>query len=335
MKSIQSSSSSSIDLNDFKIKTPVPEIYLIPNFISKQEESYLSKRIDEVGNSNAIVRPDGSLSVRAGGWQNVKSRRTMQWGGSLSSKGNLLPQKLPSFMDRDWPNVFERLKDLGVDIFNDQRTSDKKIDNEKTSFLNPNHCLVNEYLPGHGISPHHDGPAYFPTVATISLDSHTIYDFYCYADDYINLSNRLGGPTQAEGQDDLIPTFSIQEPTSSFSSSFSCPSEEKTLEDGQPRSKNLSNSNARSISSDPLFSLVLPPRSLIIIRSECYKTLLHSIPTRTEDHLVHHLKGCLNFSDAILDNEKLEGGVLKRERRISLTIRRVERVIKALNRFGR
>lgn len=32
-----------------------------------------------------------------------------------------------------------------------------------------NHCLINEYLPGQGIMPHEDGPAYHPVVATVSL----------------------------------------------------------------------------------------------------------------------------------------------------------------------
>ena len=75
----------------------------------------------------------------------------------------------------------------------------------------PNHVLVNEYTPGQGImvcvcvcvcvcarvwtvhihcvihhysisftlcQPHEDGPLYSPTVATISLGSHTLLDFY-------------------------------------------------------------------------------------------------------------------------------------------------------------
>lgn len=41
-----------------------------------------------------------------------------------------------------------------------------------------NHVLVNEYQPGQGIMPHTDGPLYAPTIATISLQSHTIIDFY-------------------------------------------------------------------------------------------------------------------------------------------------------------
>ncbi|KRY00043.1 Alpha-ketoglutarate-dependent dioxygenase alkB -like protein 6 [Trichinella pseudospiralis] len=42
----------------------------------------------------------------------------------------------------------------------------------------PNHVLINEYLPGQGIMPHTDGPAYFPVVANITLGSHTVLDLY-------------------------------------------------------------------------------------------------------------------------------------------------------------
>ena len=42
----------------------------------------------------------------------------------------------------------------------------------------PNHVLINEYLPGQGISPHLDGNLFYPTIATISLGSHTVLNFY-------------------------------------------------------------------------------------------------------------------------------------------------------------
>ena len=40
----------------------------------------------------------------------------------------------------------------------------------------PNHCLINEYLPGQGIHSHEDGDAYYPVVATVSLGSHIVLD---------------------------------------------------------------------------------------------------------------------------------------------------------------
>lgn len=40
----------------------------------------------------------------------------------------------------------------------------------------PNHCLINEYLPGQGIHAHEDGGAYYPVVVTVSLGSHIVLD---------------------------------------------------------------------------------------------------------------------------------------------------------------
>jgi alkylated DNA repair protein alkB family protein 6 len=42
----------------------------------------------------------------------------------------------------------------------------------------PNHVLINEYQSGQGISPHLDGNLFYPTIATISLGSHTVLNFY-------------------------------------------------------------------------------------------------------------------------------------------------------------
>ena len=60
----------------------------------------------------------------------------------------------------------------------------------------PNHCLVNEYLPGQvrpessrshldeedfsaqGIMPHTDGPAFHPLITTLTLGSHALLDLY-------------------------------------------------------------------------------------------------------------------------------------------------------------
>jgi alkylated DNA repair protein alkB family protein 6 len=48
--------------------------------------------------------------------------------------------------------------------------------------LAPNHCLINEYLPGQGIHPHEDGDAYYPVVATVSLGSHIVLDVKAKSD---------------------------------------------------------------------------------------------------------------------------------------------------------
>ena len=48
--------------------------------------------------------------------------------------------------------------------------------------------LVNEYLAGQGIMAHTDGPLYYPTIATITLGSHTVLDFYKHLDAKENAS---------------------------------------------------------------------------------------------------------------------------------------------------
>ncbi len=42
----------------------------------------------------------------------------------------------------------------------------------------PNHVLLNEYLPGQGIMAHTDGDLFFPLIATVSLGSHTVLNYY-------------------------------------------------------------------------------------------------------------------------------------------------------------
>ena len=42
----------------------------------------------------------------------------------------------------------------------------------------PNHVLINEYQNGAGISPHSDGPLYFPQVAVLTLAGGALLDFY-------------------------------------------------------------------------------------------------------------------------------------------------------------
>ena len=42
----------------------------------------------------------------------------------------------------------------------------------------PSHVLINEYQTGQGISPHLDGNLFHPIIATISLGSHTVLNYY-------------------------------------------------------------------------------------------------------------------------------------------------------------
>jgi alkylated DNA repair protein alkB family protein 6 len=63
--------------------------------------------------------------------------------------------------------IFRKLQSIGVNFGNVESIP-----------VEPNHVLVNEYLPGQGIMPHQDGPLYNPIVATVTLNSHAILNFY-------------------------------------------------------------------------------------------------------------------------------------------------------------
>lgn len=117
-----------------------PTIFYIPNFVSEDEQTQLLHQIYEVSASR---------------WKFLKNRRLQNWGGVVHEKG-LLPQELPP-----WLKV----------------TTEKIRQHTKLFPSSINHVLINEYLPDQGIMPHQDGPAYFPVVAILSLQSPVVIDF--------------------------------------------------------------------------------------------------------------------------------------------------------------
>ncbi|XP_056146033.1 alpha-ketoglutarate-dependent dioxygenase alkB homolog 6 [Lampris incognitus] len=77
-----------------------------------------------------------------------------------------------------------------------------------------------------------------------------------------------------------------------------------------------------------LFSLLVRPRSLLILQDDMYKHLLHGIQACDQDIVTDRV---MNLSAA----EVLPGAMLPRGTRVSLTIRHVPRVIKAKLMFGK
>ena len=69
----------------------------------------------------------------------------------------------------------------------------------------PNHVLINEYQPGQGISPHLDGSLFYPTIATISLGSHTVLNFY----EPLTESEKLGAEPCSSLEDRLKFKFFV------------------------------------------------------------------------------------------------------------------------------
>jgi len=196
-----------------------------------------------------------------------------------------MSQALPDYIT-DYPHLLTRIRETGV------------FDGSKHG--QPNHVLLNEYLPGQGIMPHEDGPAYFPSVATLSLGSHTVMHYYQYT------------PSAAEKDNGSSKDV--------------------------PESKSAS-AGRGPIDKEPVLTLFLEPRSLVITRSQLYTHHLHGIDGITRD--VIHPSGSQCEVDSIssdrianrhlVHSESLRtildrGGELERTKRISLTFRDVEKV---------
>ncbi|CAG8492127.1 5944_t:CDS:2 [Paraglomus brasilianum] len=220
-----------IDLSTFQIQSAPPSAYYIEEYISVDEEKLL---LDKV---YAAPKPK---------WVTLKNRRLQNWGGIPKDRG-MLSEPLPSWLTEP---VFPRLAFL-------------KVFDKCAAHKLPNHCLVNEYISGQGIMPHEDGPSYYPTVATVSLGSHTVLDFYNH------------------------------------------------------RYQNADKGNMDSNSL--VFSLLIKPRSLLVLQDDLYKSYLHGIEERSKDVLSEK-----NIINAVEDVGDLERGT-----RVSLTFRIVEKVIKA------
>ncbi|KAF9559022.1 hypothetical protein CPC08DRAFT_638263 [Agrocybe pediades] len=144
--------------------TPVDgleNVFYIPNFVTDSIEA-LYRKIQE------SAQPL---------WKELPNRRLQIWGGDMTSKGILIPQPLPSFINK-FPDIVSRIKATG--IFN------------SSPHKGPNHVIMNEYLPGQGIMPHEDGPRYYPVVATLSLGSHAVFHYYRYEEDNEHRDSAVG-----------------------------------------------------------------------------------------------------------------------------------------------
>ncbi|XP_008213508.1 alpha-ketoglutarate-dependent dioxygenase alkB homolog 6 [Nasonia vitripennis] len=135
-----------IDLQDLSSKYTVQEVpplvCYIPNFITKEEESDITQKV------NSAPLPK---------WTQLSHRRLQNWGGIPHPKG-MIAEEIPKWLEVQIDKIAK------LNIFD----KDKR----------PNHVLINEYLPGQGIMAHSDGPLFHPIVTTISCGSHTLLEFY-------------------------------------------------------------------------------------------------------------------------------------------------------------
>lgn len=84
-----------------------------------------------------------------------------------------------------------------------------------------------------------------------------------------------------------------------------------------------------SLDSRHFLSLLLQPRSLVLVQDDMYKVYLHGIKEVTQDTLTDKV------ANLDLVPEVKEGDVLERSTRVSLTIRYVPKVLKAKLIFGK
>lgn len=154
-----------------------------------------------------------------------------------------------------------------------------------------NHVLINEYLPGQGIMPHEDGPLYYPTIATVSIGTHTVLNFYDKVDARVE-SEAEGGREEHDEAASGGATAAVD-------------------------------TAAAKLRTEPRFCFLLEKNSLLVLRGELYHKL-HGIEEVAEDVVDSELM--LNLP--LCDSSPTTGQNMARDTRISFTIRHVLKSVK-------
>ena len=194
------------------------------------------------------------------------------------------------------------------------------------------------------LQPHEDGPAFYPTVSTISLGSHTLLDFYHHLSASSGDVKPGVGQTGAEPDSDAASTSKTKTPGTETgrdkNACCSCGSDRcegdhpcqpacSRLEGGESVCGVQHEGGDTSLDSRHFLSLLLQPRSLVLVQDDMYKVYLHGIKEVTQDTLTDKV------ANLDLVPEVKEGDVLERRTRVSLTIRYVPKVLKAKLIFGK
>ena len=227
--------SSSSQQPDAQAEADAGGFFYIPNFITEDEERFLT---------------DAILSAPKPKWKVLQNRRLQEWGGQMLAKNNtLMPQPMPDFLTA-YPDLISRLRKTGAF--------------EASKHGEPNHCLVNEYLAGQGIMPHEDGPAYFPAVATISLGSHTLLDVYRYVDEDLQ-----------KDFDERMKEHDEKAAKTEMATGDDAHAEDASKSKIVPKERIEGNvkivRGARAREPNPVFSILQEPRSLLITTGHVYK----------------------------------------------------------------
>ena len=149
--------------------------------------------------------------------------------------------------------------------------------------------------------PHEDGPLYYPTVAILSLQGNCLMDFYkpvSKKENHLEDNNHhKNQETKSSDNTDDVHKNDIE------------------------NAKNNERSQEKRLG-----SVYVENRSLIIFRSEAYKTFLHGINECTEDKI----------DEKVFNKKEDIGKTLNRETtRVSLTIRVVPKTLNASKIFGK
>uniref|UniRef100_A0A8C4N9A9 AlkB homolog 6 n=1 Tax=Eptatretus burgeri TaxID=7764 RepID=A0A8C4N9A9_EPTBU len=266
-------------LEQCRLDNVPPTAYYWPDFIDEKEENYLLKKV---------------YSAPKPKWTQLLGRRLQNWGGLPHPRG-MVVEVLPPWL----ATYTKSLSAFG--LFGGKSA---------------NHVLINEYKPGQGIMPHGDGPLYYPTVATMSLGSHTVLDFYHSREpDEEPCIVQVDGRWKM-GVEHIKPTEKVNgEPEMELGKEI-----ESDLSVSEPRHNHHPSRFA--------FSLLLERRSFLVLHDNLYSTYLHGIHAVEADDF--------ELKPANLGSKTSSlGQCPTRTTRVSLTFRRVPHTLQACLRLGR
>ena len=186
--------------------------------------------------------------------------------------------------------------------------------------------------------PHEDGPAFYPTVSTINLGSHTILDFYYHIDSEHCRHDSVERLRTVDKSFSTIEDLSSSHQCNNCDDMKFCSSSDLSLVSQKQstagnssiyaNNENFPELYTSTMESRNFMSIFLQPRSLLVLQDEMYKTYLHGIKTVTRDVISNKIAN-LEVCGAMV------GDILERGNRVSLTIRHVPKVIKSCVFFGK
>ena len=166
-------------LSKVQITTLPNSVYYISTFITPLEEEYLLNKVKPPTfpttypiQKTLNQKPSQITSQPLTSWRTLIHRRLQVYPAALTPSGELQKSPLPPWLEEP---LISRL--LALPLSDSTPASGKNVFTD-SPHQRPNHVLINEYPPGIGITPHEDGPAYFPLVATVSLAGQTVLDIY-------------------------------------------------------------------------------------------------------------------------------------------------------------